>query len=39
VLRLRGAVAVIAGGLIATVVGTYVVVISLGLLNAIRNLL
>jgi|GEM_PF-5685420 hypothetical protein len=39
VLRLRGAVAVIAGGLIATVVGTYVAVISLGLLNTIRDLL
>jgi hypothetical protein len=39
VFRLRGAVAVIAGGLSATVVGTYVAVISLGLLNAIRHLL
>ena len=39
VLRLRGAAAVIAGGLIATAVGIYAAVISLGLLGAIRNLL
>ena len=39
VLRLRGAAAVIAGGLIATAVGTYAAAISLGLIGAIRNLL
>jgi hypothetical protein len=39
VLRLRGAVAVLVGGLVATVVGTYVALISLGLLKAIRDLL
>ena len=39
VLRLRGAAAVIVGGLIATIVGTYAAAISLGLLGAIRGLL
>ena len=39
VLRLRGAAAVIVGGLIATIVGTYAAVISLGLLGAMRDLL
>ncbi len=39
VLRLRGTAAVIAGGLIATAVGTYAAVISLGLIGALRNLL
>ena len=37
VLRLRGTAAVIAGGLIATAVGTYAAVISLGLIGAIGN--
>jgi hypothetical protein len=39
VLRLRGAAAVIAGGLLAAAVGTYAAVISLGLIGAIWNLL
>jgi len=39
VLRLRGAAAVAIGGLIATAVGTYAALISLGLLGLIRNLL
>ena len=39
VLRLRGAAAVIAGGLIAAAVGTYAAMISLGLLGLIQKLL
>ena len=39
VLRLRGAAAVIVGGLIATIVLIYANTILLGLLNAIQNLL
>jgi hypothetical protein len=39
VLRLRGAAAVTVGGLIATVVGTYAAVISLGLLGLIQKCL
>jgi hypothetical protein len=39
VLRLRGAAAVIVGGLIATIVLIYGNMILLGLLNAIQNLL
>jgi len=39
VLRLRGAAAVIVGGLIATIVLIYANTIFLGLLNAIQNLL
>ncbi len=38
VLRLRGPTAVAGGGLIATVVGTYAVAISLGLLKLVLEL-
>jgi hypothetical protein len=37
VLRLRGAAAVLAGGLIATAVGTYAAAMALGLIGAIGN--
>jgi hypothetical protein len=39
VLRLRGAAAVIVGGLLATIVLIYANTIVLGLLNAIQNIL